>query len=437
MGWKLKGLAIAVIYAALAGCAGVAHELPAVSATDSTRAAHEIGAAPDLKHTVRTTQENERLARQALSRLQMAAAPLCDSSERDNCHYTLEFSPKGKMNAFVWKNQIVMFNGLAQYLESEDEFAAVIAHEMGHHLGHHYEKALLNRKIGALIAGALFVGVASATDAYAYNSSQAGRDLESVMQIGEAIGDISFSKAHEREADYMAAYLLARAGYDPDRAGGIWIKLAKASGRLKTGIFDTHPAGPERLAAWQMTVDEVRYSADLMPNLADAGEEPRLQLARVFEGAPVTPDNTEAVAAVTPLSDVRQAIGTGTFGQALAGTSKVSGDQSGVSSQGVVWHGRGASDSCGMEWTITVEQDGSALRGHMWWSGVKYDVYGSLDSDGRTASARAGKSRESRNQPAPRFFAIKLGIAASSAEGRFGIEGQETKCQADFLLTRS
>jgi hypothetical protein len=32
-------------------------------------------------------------------------------------------------------------------------------------------------------------------------------------------------------------------------------------------MFDTHPSGPDRLAAWDVTTAEVERSPDLMPNL--------------------------------------------------------------------------------------------------------------------------------------------------------------------------
>ena len=163
------------------------------------------------------------------------------------------------------KNQIVIHNGLAQYLQTEDEFAVVIAHEMGHHIAHHYDKGSQNRASGAAIAGLIFVGIATATNAYQYNPNQQQTDMQNIMKLGASVGGMSFSKEHEREADYVAAYLLARAGYDPEAGNDVWIKFAKASGNMKTQLFDTHPAGPDRLAGWQRTVNEVRYSSDLMP----------------------------------------------------------------------------------------------------------------------------------------------------------------------------
>ena len=284
----------------LSACAA-GHALPVISEADSASAMQEIAAAPHLNTTARTTDENERIARRVIANLQDAAQPVCAELDR-SCWYTLEFSPKGEMNAYVLKNQIVLYNGLAQYLETEDEFAAVLGHEIGHHMASHYEKAIANRAIGAIIGGIVFAGLAGASGAYDNNPYGARTGTAAAMKFGAQMGGISFSKEHEREADYMSAYLITRAGYNPDAGGALWIKLAKVSGTTKTGLFDTHPAGPDRLAAWKLAVEEVRYSADLMPNLAGAEAEPRLQLARSFNAPRGGQDGPETGVALASFS---------------------------------------------------------------------------------------------------------------------------------------
>ena len=139
MTWPRTASAILIAAAFVTGCAGAAHQLPEITQAESYSAAQKITAAPNLSPTTRTRSENEKKARKVLGKLQSVAGPICSSTEQDKCWYTLELSPDGEMNAYVEKNQIVMHNGLAQYLHTEDEFAVVIAHEMGHHIAHHYD----------------------------------------------------------------------------------------------------------------------------------------------------------------------------------------------------------------------------------------------------------------------------------------------------------
>jgi predicted Zn-dependent protease len=64
--------------------------------------------------------------------------------------------------------------------------------------------------------------------------------------------------------------MVHRAGYDLEQAGRIWIRLAQAAGRPEEpSLLRSHPTGPERLAAWQRTVAEIRAAGpDPMPRRA-------------------------------------------------------------------------------------------------------------------------------------------------------------------------
>jgi len=87
----------------------------------------------------------------------------------------------------------------------------------------------------------------------------------SAAQLGARIGDLSFSKEQEREADYMAALILHRAGIDLDKARGLLVTMAAGSGRMTTTFLDSHPAGPERVAAWDRAAAEIRASNGRLP----------------------------------------------------------------------------------------------------------------------------------------------------------------------------
>lgn len=414
----------------VAACAGADHALPEVTEEEHAEAVREIRSASNLSPTTRTAEENERIARQVVRNLQAAAGPVCRAADRGRCWYTLQFSPSGVMNAGVLKNHIVLTNGLAQYLETEDEFATVLGHEMGHDIAGHYEKGALNRSIGGILASTIYATVAAAAG---QSSRQTHYGMPTAYSIGVQLGDISFSKEHEREADYVGAYLMTRAGYNPQNGKGLWVTLTKAKGKMQTGLFDTHPSGPERLAAWEETVDEVRYSKDLIPNLAGAEKEPRLQQARVFDGGPInsSPEGSAVALAASVSSGSTGAsgyeAGFAAGGLAFAG----SGAKTAANSS---WIAQGDTDSCGAEWVLKLEKKGSVLRGNMWWKGVKYDVYGNIDHKGRTEDARAGKSKDFQTMPAPRFFRLDLAFEQSAARGSFAIDSTSAGCRAEFAL---
>jgi predicted Zn-dependent protease len=142
----------------------------------------------------------------------------------------------------------------------------VIAHEIGHHSANHLAASQRNQVVGAVI-GAVLMGAVGALASYKspYGGSVTRQAAQTGGDLGGAIGRISFSKEQEREADYLAAVIMYRSALDLDKARGFLVTMARASGRKETGMLDTHPAGPERLAAWDKAVAEIRASNGALP----------------------------------------------------------------------------------------------------------------------------------------------------------------------------
>ena len=259
----------------LSACAGAIHQLPVISEADVNRATSEIQHADALQPTTRTPAENAAIVQRVAALLERKANPACWHVQSPTCQFKVVFDPSDELDAYAdGTNRITITQGLAKYLDTDSEFAAVIAHEMGHHMCDHITKLKENAAAGALISGILFGAIAAATGAYDYSPSGFSQDMNDVMEAGSGIGALSFSKEHEREADYIAAYVMARAGYNLNQGRALWAKLTLASGNYQTDMFDTHPSGPDRLASWDITTAEVERSPDLLPNLIGEEDDP-------------------------------------------------------------------------------------------------------------------------------------------------------------------
>src|SRR5262249_61768804 len=114
--------------------------------------------------------------------------------------------------------------------------------------------AAIGAPIGSVLLGAAAAAITSGHPDSAYSvrtASQLG------MRTGAMIGHLSFSKEQEREADYLGALILYRAGVDLDKARGVLVKIARLSGDRETGLLDTHPVGPERIAGWDTPLHQI------------------------------------------------------------------------------------------------------------------------------------------------------------------------------------
>lgn len=252
----------------LCGCGGAVHQLPQVDQANLSLAQTEVqgaGGAPQRRSV--SDDEVVVTARSALARIRPAATQVCLQMAVGVCDWRFTLLNDRSLNASARPDGVIAINrGIVEYAANEEEVSLVIAHEIGHQAANHLVTAQRNQVIGAVI-GAVLLGAAGAIASQrSYNSASITRSaMETGANLGGAIGRISYSKEQEREADYLAALILYRSDVDLDKARGFLVTMARASGRKETGMLDTHPAGPERLAAWDKAVAEVRASNGALP----------------------------------------------------------------------------------------------------------------------------------------------------------------------------
>lgn len=133
---------------------------------------------------------------------------------------------------------VAVTTGLLRAVRSEDELAAVLAHEVAHvQLGHTMQPVEAARRQEQLTAVAL-EGTSDLVHAFFGKVVSAGTDF---------VLDRGFGKKNELAADTLAARILSGAGYDPAALAGF---LSRLDGRSAQGGFLLrHPPAAERVAA--------------------------------------------------------------------------------------------------------------------------------------------------------------------------------------------
>jgi predicted Zn-dependent protease len=252
----------------LCGCAGAVHRLPPIGNEGLGLAQTEVqsaGGAPPRR--IITDQQATELLNRALQRIRPAAGEICREMNVGVCVWQFRASAERTLNAASGPDGLIIINrGIAEYAANEEEVELVIAHEMGHQMANHIVTGQRNARVGAAVGAVLMGALGAVASRGSYNSGTITRSsAQAGANVGGAIGRISFSKEQEREADYLAALILYRAGVDLDKARGFLVTMARASGRKETGMLDTHPAGPERIAGWDQAVAEIRASNGRLP----------------------------------------------------------------------------------------------------------------------------------------------------------------------------
>ncbi|WP_342238288.1 M48 family metallopeptidase [Inquilinus sp. OTU3971] len=125
--------------------------------------------------------------------------------------------------------RILMFRGLIDRMQGPDEFAGVLAHEMGHVLHRHGLQAIIRQQGLSILA--MLTG---------------GSDLSRLGQAGSELMALSYSRGFEREADETALQLLAGAGLRRDGLSSLFLRLAKDRAGDGPAFLATHPPLAER-----------------------------------------------------------------------------------------------------------------------------------------------------------------------------------------------
>jgi predicted Zn-dependent protease len=153
------------------------------------------------------------------------------------------------INAFAGPDGVIgIHTGLIQAVQSEDELASVIAHEIAHvtqrHLSRRYEYQSNQGNIASIatMLAAILIGMHDPNAGMATLMGGMGYNIEQQLKN---------SRLYESEADSKGIELLQKANYNPHAMGQFFARLSKAGQNNSFAlpeILRTHPVTASRLA---------------------------------------------------------------------------------------------------------------------------------------------------------------------------------------------
>lgn len=186
--------------------------------------------------------ENQKLTQY----LNLIGKTLALHSEKPYTHGGYHFAVlnTNEVNAFACPGGIIFITkGMLQLIRTEDELAAIIAHELAH-INH---RDGINSIRQARWAEAL--AIIGKKAAIQYGSEEFVRLLNifegSVDDILKTLVVNGYSRTQEFLADEKALFYLKKAGYDPNALLNVLERMKKYSST--GGIFKTHPSANDRI----------------------------------------------------------------------------------------------------------------------------------------------------------------------------------------------
>lgn len=158
------------------------------------------------------------------------------------------------VNAFALPGgQIFITAALYNRLESEDQLAGILGHEIGHVIARHSAERMAEQQLMEGLTGA---AVMATYDPY---NPASQRSAEVARYIGNLVS-MKFGRDQELESDDLGVRLMMEAGYDPQALIGVMkiLKEASGGGQRKPEFASTHPDPENRIEKIQDAIEKYR-----------------------------------------------------------------------------------------------------------------------------------------------------------------------------------
>jgi len=273
---KFGGLFFALCV--LTACSGIQYKVPEADSAEQQAALAEIEASssPGAVSAMSEGVAQDHL-RDVYGKIKPSATEVCRfAGESSVCAWVVSYSNAREYNAVAMDgNRVVVFHEIIAATDSDDELAFVLAHELGHHIADHITETRRHRNMGIFAAGiamaSLSHGTGGCTTLACQNALQNAAGAS--MQLGGEFGSLIFSEKQEKEADYLAAYILNLAGYDLEKSRTMLVKIGTKVDGQKASFLNSHPAGPERLASYDKTIEIILTDSDGFPGTEPLDDE--------------------------------------------------------------------------------------------------------------------------------------------------------------------
>lgn len=212
---------------------------------------------------LRPAEEDRVIATSVAERLTAAATPLCEQAAYMPCEFRVAFVEYSTSEIRSSEGDVVLSAGLARTLQSEDEFAAVLAHQFAHTMSRHtpsptdemrrHEEESA-RQLGAAIFLMLLAGPAAV---------RATTPARTPPDPGK--GPYTFPD--ELAADYLAVYLMVRAGFNPGAMRTVWSRTLSGERENDPSWVVQHTAPSTRIDAIDEAILEAFSEPGRLPTI--------------------------------------------------------------------------------------------------------------------------------------------------------------------------
>ncbi len=152
--------------------------------------------------------------------------------------------------------KVVFYTGIMPVCKNVDGIAAVMGHEVAHAFAKHGQERMSSATLQKLGGVAVAVGTSK-------KDPKTAQLWNLAYGVGSQLGMLAYSRTHETEADKLGMVFMIMAGYQPEEAINVWIRMSERSkGAKKPPEFlSTHPSNQTRIKTLRAFLPEAKRLA--------------------------------------------------------------------------------------------------------------------------------------------------------------------------------
>lgn len=162
-------------------------------------------------------------------------------SEADSYRWEFNLIDDATVNAWCMPGgKVVFYTGILPICANTDGIAAVMGHEVAHAFAKHGQERMSSTMVQQGIGFGVALGTRNSENSQLWNT---------VYGIGSQVGLLAYSRTHETEADKLGMVFMIMAGYKPEEAINVWIRMSQRaeSGSAPPEFLSTHPSNETRI----------------------------------------------------------------------------------------------------------------------------------------------------------------------------------------------
>ena len=174
-------------------------------------------------------------------------------------NWHIDLVQSDEINAFCLPSgNIVVYEGLAKFVDNDDQLAAVVGHEIAHAIANHSNE----RMSRATLTENLHKTILAAAQASGRVTDSQLAVFNTALGLGGQYGIIlPFSRKQELEADRIGLIMMAIAGYNVEEAPKLWVKMSQSGSEAPPEFMSTHPSDVNRINNLNKYMDEAKSYA--------------------------------------------------------------------------------------------------------------------------------------------------------------------------------